>query len=190
MKQHPKRSAYTNQFVKDVWGQRLACWIKENGMTTRFQSVLGAAYTLERSLRVDDKRQARYRLNEMLAAFSFTPVVLLSGAAGSLVGWRNSSRERRETLREALEIVDSGDSEACRRLLQVLEAGKLWALKKCACSMWFFAIKRDQVSCSASCRKLKHERTQAYRDQRRKRRRNQYARSTDKEQEKRWLKRT
>jgi hypothetical protein len=187
MKRQVKRPAYTNQFVKHAWGQGLAHWINETGMTTRFHSALDAAFTLETNLRVD-KRQAQQRLNEVLTVFSFTPVVLLSGATGCLVGWRNSSRERRETLRGALEIVGSGDSEACRWLLQILEAGRLWALRKCACSKWFFAVKKDQVSCSASCRKLKHERTQAYRDRRNKRRRNRYVQNID--QQKRWLKGT
>jgi hypothetical protein len=178
---------WRDQFVGHAWGCRLALWINATGMTPRFHSALGAAFTLESSLRAD-KRQAQNKLNEMLAAFSFTPVVLLSGVMGSLVGWRDSKRERKEILREALEIVGSGDSEACRLLLQVLEVGRLWALKKCACSKWFFASKKDQVSCSASCGKLKHETTTAYRDQRNRRRRNRYAQ--DKDQVKQWLMRT
>jgi len=185
MKKRLKRPANTNQFVKSAWGDGLACWINKAGMTSRFHSVFDAAVALGKA---PANRQAQSKLNQMLADFSFTPAVLLSGTKGCLVVWRDSLTERRNSLREALEIVGSGDSEACRKLLRLLEAGRLWALKQCTCSKWFFAIKGDQVSCSAACRKLKHEKTEAYRVRRRSRRLNQYAQSKD--QEKRWLKRT
>jgi hypothetical protein len=172
MKKHMKRPSHTNDVA--FWGGNLAHWINEAGMTARFKSALQAAFVFSLA-KGAEKKLATNTLNDRLRAFSFVPAVLLSADRGScLVGWRDSGLPRK-TLYETLEVLDSGDSEACHCLVKLIEHGKLWSLRLCSCGRWFYAPRGNQVSCSTACRKARHERTPAYRKKRSARRRQNYA---------------
>lgn len=181
VKKHIKHPAYWSDVR--FWGDSLARWINEAGMTARFKAALEAAFAFS-SAKGINKKQAKDKLNERLSAFSFVPAVMLSSDRGWFVGWRDSPLPLK-TFRETLEVRGSGDAESCRWLVQLIEHGELWSLRPCSCGKWFFARRKDQVSCSTACRKAKYERTPAYRNKRSARRRQNYAREREQDKQNR-----
>jgi hypothetical protein len=60
-----------------------------------------------------------------------------------------------------------GESRAAYSIIQLARQNLLDRISQCACGKWYFARFIHQRSCSASCRRKLHEKTDAYREKRR-----------------------
>lgn len=61
----------------------------------------------------------------------------------------------------------SGELRAAYGIIKLAEQNLLDRINQCACGKWYFARFVHQRSCSASCRRSLHEKTDAYREKRR-----------------------
>ena len=95
-------------------------------------------------------------LNERLSLYAATPRFTLY----DLKSW--GIDDALDTYR-----IPIGESLAARSLCEIAYRRRLDRVRKCLCGTWFYAKRADQTSCSPTCRKNKHQQTEAFREKRR-----------------------
>jgi hypothetical protein len=96
-------------------------------------------------------------LNERLALYAATPTFTLYDG-------------RSWGINDALDTyhrIPVGESLAARSLCEIAYLRRLDRVRTCLCGTWFYAKRADQTSCSPTCRKNKHQQTEAFREKRR-----------------------
>ena len=95
-------------------------------------------------------------LNERLALYASTPTfTLYDGRSWGIDPALDTYR------------IPIGESLAAHSLCEIAYRRELDRLRTCLCGTWFFASRVDQRSCSAACRKSKHQQTDAFKEKRR-----------------------
>ena len=91
----------------------------------------------------------RITLDKILSGYKYSPAVTPEIWSGTL-SWGLENNSRRT----------NGEAQMAELVIDLSKSGMLNRIRLCQCGKWFFARRRDSLSCSAKCRKAEYEMTE------------------------------